>query len=201
MLNNIISELKNLKGTEVRIFGQSCNYPNEVEIDTIDTIDVLENLLSYEISNQFAIYNYLDNEEDKILRVSFEEYCEIEEYEEIKADNTYNWNAPISNDINFRIYQSDNYEGVIVELAVHKYGDVRCNYTDECYLQFDSIEEFYNILLDCNKYFSITKNNIEYNIEINIFGDCPSIEIITEDNIEYIEGYKAIELLEILLNK
>ena len=201
MLNNIISELKNLKGTEVKIFGQSCNYPNEVEIDTIDTIDVLENLLPYEISNQFVIYNYLDNEEDKILRVSFEEYCEIEEYEEIKADNTYNWNAPISNDMHFRIYESCNYEGIIVELAVHKYGDVRCNYTDECYLQFDSIEEFYNILLDCNKYFSITKNNIEYNIEINIFDDCPNIEIITEDNIEYIEGYEAIKLLEILLNK
>ena len=84
MLNNIISELKNLKGTEVKIFGQSCNYPNEVDADTIDTIDILENLLPYEISNQFAIYNYLEEEEEEeeILQVSFEEYCEIEEYGE-----------------------------------------------------------------------------------------------------------------------
>ena len=202
MLNNIISELKNLKGTEVKIFGQSCNYPNEVDTDTIDTIDVLENLLQYEISNQFAIYNYLEEEEEEeILQVSFEEYCEIEEYEEIKLDNTYNWGAPISNDMYFRIYKSCNYDGIIVKLAVHKYGDVRCNYTNECYLQFDSIEEFYDILLDCNKYFSITKDNIKYDIEINIFSDCPNIEIITEDNIEYIEGYEAIELLENLLNK
>ena len=201
MLNNIISELKNLKGTEVRIFGQSCNYPNEVEIDTIDTIDVLENLLPYEISNQFVIYNYLDNEEDKILRVSFEEYCEIEEYEEINADNTYNWGAPISNDMYFRIYESCNYEGIIVELAVHKYGDVRCNYTDECYLQFDSIYEFHEVLSNSNKYFSITKDNIEYFITINIFDECPIIEFETEENCEYVEGCEAIELLKNLLNK
>ena len=198
MLNNIINELKNLKGTEVKIFGQSCNYPNEVEADTIDTIDVLENLLSYEISNQFAIYNYLDNEEDEILQVSFEEYCEIEGYEEINEDNTYNWNAPISNDIYFKIYQSCNYEGIIVELAVHKYGDARYNYTNECYLQFDSIDEFYEVLSNSNKYFLITKDGIEYFITIDIFDECPMIEFDTEENYECIDNY---ELLEILLNK
>ena len=201
MLNNIISELKNLKGTEVKIFGQSCNYPNEVESDIIDTIDVLENLLPYEIANQFAVYNYLEGDEEKILQVTFEEYCEVEEYEEIKADNTYNWNSPISNDMHFRIYQSCNYEGIIVKLAVHKYGDVRCNYTDECYLQFDSIDEFYEVLLNSNKYFSITKNNIEYFITISIFNECPTIEFETEKNCEYIEDYEAVELLQTLLNK
>ena len=201
MLNNIISELKNLKGTEVKIFGQNCNYPNEVEVDTIDTIDILENLLPYEISNQFAIYNYLDEEEDEILQVPFEEYCLIEEYEKINSDNTYNWGAPVSNDIYFRIYKSCNYDGIIIELAVHKYGDIRCNYTDECYLQFDYIEEFYDALLDCNKCFTITKDGIEYFITIDILSDCPIIEFETEENCEYIEGYEAIELLENLLNK
>ena len=201
MLNNIISELKNLKGTEVKIFGQNYNYPNEVGADTIDTIDILENLLPYEISNQFAIYNYLDEEEEEILQVPFEEYCLIEEYEETGADNTYNWNAPISNDINFKIYESCHYDGIIVELAVHKYGDVRCNYTDECYLQFNYIEEFYDALLDCNKYFTITKDGIEYSVTIDILNECPTIEFETEENCEYIEDYEAIELLENLLNK
>lgn len=200
MLNNIISELKNLKGTEVKIFGQSCNYPKEVEMDTIDTIDVLENLLPYEIANQFAIYNYLE-EEEEILQVTFEEYCEIEGYEEIKVYNTYNWGAPVSNDMYFKIYQSCNYEGIIVELAVHKYGDVRCNYTDECYLQFDSIDEFYEVLLNSSKYFSMTKDNIEYFISIDIFNECPIIEFDTEENCEHIEGLEAVELLESLLNK
>lgn len=202
MLKNIISELKNLKGTEVKIFGQSCNYPNEVDADIIDTIDVLENLLPYEIANQFAVYNYLEEEdEEEILQVSFEEYCEIEGYKGIKSDNTYNWGAPVSNDINFRIYQSYNYEGIIVELAIHKYGDVRCNYTDECYLQFDNIDEFYEVLSNSNKYFSMTKDDIEYFITIDIFNECPIIEFDTEENCEYIEGYEAIELLENLLNK
>ena len=202
MLNNIISELENLKGTKVRIFGQNCNYPKEVEVNTIDTIDVLENLLPYEIEN-FEIINYLDDEEEEeeLLQVSFDEYCEVKEYKEINSDNTYNWSAPISNDIYFKIYQSCNYEGVIIELAVHKYGDVRCNYTDKCYLQFDNVYEFYEILSNSNKYFSITKDNIEYFITIDIFCDYPTIEFETEENCEYIEGYEAIELLENLLNK
>ena len=202
MLNNIISELKNLKGTEVKIFGQNYNYPSEVEKDIIDTIDVLENLLPYEISNQFAVYNYIEEEEEKeILQVSFEEYCEIEEYKEIKVDNSYNWNAPLSNDIYFRIYQSYNYEGVIVALAIHKFGDIRSNYTEECYLQFDSIDDFYETLSNSTKYFLITKDNIEYFIVISIFNECPIIEFNNEGNCGYIEGYEAIELLEILLNK
>jgi hypothetical protein len=166
----------------------------------IDTIDVLKNLLPYEIANQFKIYNYLD-ENEELLQVSFEEYCEVEEYKEIKLDNSYNWNAPIFNDISFKIYQSCNYEGVIIELAVHKYGDIRCNYTNECYLQFNSIDEFYEILIDSNKYFSITKDNVEYFIIIDIFCECPIIEISTEGNYECIDGFEAMELLEVLLNK
>ena len=195
-LNNIISDLRSLEGKEV---GKNTYfhevYTNEVNDATISIIDILENLKSYELET-FEIYNYCNEEEDEIIEVDADEFLEIEEYEEIKNNNSYNWNAPISNDFNYRIYKSSLYEGIIVEFKVHRYGDVRCNYTEEIYLQFNDEYEFYEVLAENNKYFTIEKNDKIYQIEIDIFSDCPRIYI---DEAEEVEGYEASELLEKLL--
>lgn len=197
MLNNIIADLKNLEGKLVGKGGYFEKiYTNKVDDTTISIFDVLENLAPYEINN-FEIMNYLDEIEEEILEVSFEEFCEVEEYEEIKSDNSYNWNSPISNHFDYRIYKSDLYEGIIVEFSVHRFGDVRCNYTEEAYFQFNNEYEFYEVLLECNKYFTIEKNDKTYQIEMDIFSDCPRIYI--EEDEEDIEGYEAYELLEKLL--
>ena len=183
MLNNIINDLRSLEGREVGSGYFRHIYTNEVNADTISILDVLENLKQYEIE------------------VSAEEFLEIEEYEEIKSDNSYNWGAPISNYFNYRIYKSSLYEGIIVEFSVHRYGDVRCNYTEEIYFRFNNEYEFYEVLEESNKYFTIEKNNIEYDIYIDIFSECPTIEktLIEECETEYLEGLEAYELLEELL--
>ena len=196
MLNNIINDLRNLEGKEVGSGYFRHIYTNEVNADTISILDVLENLKPYEIET-FEIYNYCNEEEEEIIEVSAEEFLEIEEYEEIKSDNSYNWNSPIRNDFNYRIYKSSLYEGIIVEFSVHRYGDVRCNYTEEAYFQFNNEYEFHEALEESNKYFTIEKNNKMYEVEIDIFSESPRI-YIEEDN-EDIEGYEAYELLEELL--
>ena len=195
MLNNIINDLRSLEGREVGLGYFRYIYTNEVNADTISILDVLENLKQYEIKT-FKIYNYC-NEEEEIIEVSAEEFLETEEYEEIKSDNSYNWGAPISNYFNYRIYKSSLYEGIIVEFSVHRYGDVRCNYTEEIYFRFNNEYEFYEALEESNKYFTIEKNNIEYDIYIDIFSESPRIYIEEDD--EDIEGYEAYELLEELL--
>ena len=203
MLNNIIADLRNLEGKEVGSGYFRKIYSNEVDATTISILDVLENLRPYELDS-FDIMNYLEEKEESIISVSFEEFLEIEEYEEISANNSYNWNAPISNHFNYRIYESNLYEGIIVEFMVHRFGDVRCNYTEEIYLQFKNECEFYEVLEESNKYFTIKdkeNDNIEYYVYINIFSDSPTIEktLIEESETEYLEGYEAYELLEKLL--
>ena len=197
-IQNIINEFQNLEGKEVgkgTYFHQMFTTNN---LDTINILDVLENLKSYEIDN-FEIMNYLDEYEEEILEVSFEEFCEAEEYEEIKSDNSYNWLSPVSNHFNYRIYQSNLWEGIIVEFKVHKYGDVRCNYTEEIYLRFNGEYEFYEVLSESSKYIKVDKNDKEYYITINIFSDCPIIEIESENYFEQIEGWEAYEIFEELL--
>ena len=58
MLNNIIADLRNLEG---KLVGKDSYfekiYTNEAPIDMISTIDVLENLVPYEI-NSFISYDF-----------------------------------------------------------------------------------------------------------------------------------------------
>ena len=195
-LNNIISDLRSLEGQLVGKGGYFEHiYTNNTNDTIISIIDILENLKSYEIET-FEIYNYCNEEEDDIIEIDVDEFLEAREYEEIKSDNSYNWLAPISNHFNYRIYKSSLYEGIIVEFKVHRFGDVRCNYTEETYLQFDDEYEFYEVLEESSKYFTIEKNDKIYQIEINIFSDCPRIYTNEDGDIE---GYEALELLEKLL--
>ena len=200
MLNNIIVDLKNLEG---KLVGKDSYfekiYTNEAPIDMISTIDVLENLVPYEMDN-FIGYDFEKEEE---MEIDFEEYLELYEYEETRADNTFNWNAPLTNHMDFRIYESKELGDIIVELKVHRYGDVRCNYTEECYLNFQNDFEFYEVLSEIGKQLLVIKNDKQYYIRINIFSDCPEIEksdINDLNEYEYIEGYEAYELFEELLN-
>ena len=200
MLNNIITDLKNLEG---KLVGKGSYfehvYTNEAPIDAISTIDVLENLKPYEMDD-FIGYDFKKEME---MEIDFDEYLDLYEYEEIKSDNSYNWSAPLTNHINYRIYESKVMDDIIVELSVHRFGDVRCNYTEECYLKFQEDFEFYEALGEANKGLLITKDNKQYNIYINIFDECPDIEIcdINDlDDYEYIYGGEAYELFEELLN-
>lgn len=200
MLNNIITDLKNLEG---QLVGKGSYfehvYTNEAPIDVISTIDVLENLKPYEVDD-FIGYDFEKEEE---MEIDFDEYLELYEYEEIKSDNTYNWLAPLTNHINYRIYESKVMDDIIVELSVHRFGDVRCNYTEDCYLKFQNDFEFYEVLIESRKNLVTIKDDKRYNIYIDVLSECPEIEIYDIDNeYEYESVYdgEAYELFEELLN-
>ena len=200
MLNNIITDLKSLEG---KLVGKGSYfehvYTNEAPIDAISTIDVLENLKPYEVDN-FIGYDF---EQELEIEIDFDEYLDLYEYEEIKSDNTYNWLAPLTNHINYRMYESKIMDGIIVELSVHRYGDVRCNYTEECYLKFQEDFEFYEVLIESRKNLVTIKDDKRYDIYIDVLSECPEIEICDIDNeYEYESVYdgKAYELFEELLN-
>ena len=200
MLNNIITDLKNLEG---KLVGKDSYfekiYTNEAPIDRISTIDVLENLKPYEVDS-FIGYDF---EQELEMEIDFEEYLELYEYEEIKSDNSYNWLAPLTNHINYRMYESEIMDDIIVELSVHRFGDVRCNYTEECYLKFQNDFEFYEVLIESRKNLVTIKDDKRYDIYIDVLSECPEIEIWDIDNeyeYESVYGGEAYELFEELLN-
>ena len=57
--------------------------------------------------------------------------------------NTYNWNANISHDIDVAELEICGY--TYMAIMVHRYGDVRGNYTDRFIVKFDDICDFYEL--------------------------------------------------------
>ena len=149
---------------------------------TIDILEVLENLESYEATEipVFTDEEMEENEENQNLidieknnvenMIDFlEEYYE---YKEVGCNNTYNWSSPVNHDFYYHIYESDINDTIYIVMAIHKYGDVRCNYTNEFLLQFDYIEEFYEVLTYSNKHYYIeTENTVEYDVSIDILSE------------------------------
>ena len=176
MTRKAIDELKQLRGSQVEIFGQPATLPNTVDDLEIDTINILEEMEEYELDLS-GFRCYTEDEAGNEIEVDIFEGCEtaeevldvLEEYGYIgdtyfAADNSFNWSAPVSNDFDFKLYKDFVSGGVFVDFSVHRFGDVRGNYTDSVIYHFDSIVEFDELLLSCNKYVQI--GNYEVCVDI-----------------------------------
>ena len=179
MTRNAINELKQLRGSQVEIFGQPVTLPNKIGDLEIDTINILEDMEEYELDWYDFTY-YSEDEDGNEIEVDIFEGCEtaeqildtLEEYGYIEdtyfaADNSYNWSAPVSNDFGFKLYKDSVSGGIFVDFSVHRFGDVRGNYTDSVIYHFDSIVEFDELLLNRNKYVQIGN----YGVVVDITND------------------------------
>ena len=184
----MIEEIKEIHGAPVYYFGDYHELGTlETDDFAINIIDVLEALEPYEIPE------------------TIEELTEggyIYDDCDYKGDNSYNWSAPINHNFDFKVYNNNNTanDACYVEFKVHRFGDVRGNYTDSVVLEFMGDYEFYEALSECNKYNSIEIDDNNYNIDINIFSD--GFEIF-DDNGDYIAtvyGYDADEVTEEIRN-
>ena len=175
----IIEEVKNLRGANVKVFGQPTTLPSDYGKYTIDIIDMLNHLEDYEIPEIVDYWDFEedeDGEEEEVLHeISAEEYLELLDDEgflvEETSNNTYNWSAPISDNFYYHIYKNLKDDNLIIEIAVHRYGDVRGNYTDEFYIIVDSIDEFHEILTECDIYNTVEIDGKKYYVDVRIFDD------------------------------
>lgn len=111
---------------------------------------------------------------------------------EITCGNSYNWLGNVSHHFNYRVYE--NGDGCYyVELRAHRYGDVRCNYTDTAVYKFEHDCEFWDKLCEADHYETIKIDEEEYEIEVSSMRDTYEVyrdgEYITEvcgDDIEEI---------------
>ena len=195
LLYLVMEDLQELRGKTVRVFGQ----PTEL-FDTIEEndgiVDILEVLYNIKEDEFTSIEEdiYLD---DEYIGTNTIEFTDIEvfynwleqyEYKELTNDNSYNWGSPLSNDIDFTIYRNITLGEYYVTMKIHRYGDVRGNYTDEFILKYDHECDFYESLYDCNKYWSYTDvDGVIWYCDIDIFRD--SFYISVENSFNYGDDY------------
>ena len=179
MTRKAINELMQLRGATVKYFGEAVTLPNTVDDLEIDTINILKDMEEYEL-DWYDFRYYTEDEDGNEIEVDIFEGCEtgeeildvLEEYGYIEdtyfaADNSYNWSAPVSNDFDFKVYRDLLSGGVFVDFMVHRFGDVRGNYTDSVIYHFDSVDEFYELLSNCDKYVQIGN----YGVCVDLFND------------------------------
>ena len=143
---------------------------------TADTKVMFENLKDYE--EEIPKY-YYDNASNDDWSNGIDSYLD-----EIKgvnlnngdSDNTYNWNAPLTHDVEFTMYEAD--DGCYFKGSIHRAGDVRGNYTTEFLLKFDSKDDCLEALFDAcseNCYRSVNIANVEYIITPHFFDEYVNI--------------------------
>ena len=142
-LDAVIKDIK-----DVNLMGDAWIYDDDGNIkDNVicgNVLPWLEELKDYEIDVDDEFINYiLENSDNRW--------------------NTYNWNANIDHEIDGAEMNIDGYH--YVALMVHRYGDVRWNYTDRFVVRFDDDCEF-NELESRMQYKDIADR---YTCDIDIF--------------------------------
>ena len=139
---------------------------------TADTKVMFENLKNYE--EEIPKY-YYDNASNDDWSNGIDSYLE-----EIKgvnlndgdSDNTYNWNAPLTHDVEFTMYEAD--DGCYFKGSIHRTGDVRGNYTTEFLLKFNDKDDCLETLFDTcseNCYRQVTVDGVDYTVSPHFFNE------------------------------
>ena len=198
-IKNMMEEMEALKGANVSIFGQPVTLSEDTDKTTVDIIDILKNLEEYEVTELYSYHYNDETEEDE--EVNILEECEnsddvisvLVEYEYIsddcdyKGDNSYNWSGNVSHDFDIKIYKNALDGGVFVEFQVHRFGDVRGNYTESVILQFDYEYTFWERIGECDRYESIEVDGKSYNYTVSALSD--SYEVADEEGNYICEAY------------
>ena len=172
---------------------------NELSISIFDVLDSLE---AFEITEK-EIYN---SDEEEYEEMDIEEYWDKGTDEgwlvENGCDNTYNWNSPISHHINFEIYHNIEEGNYIVRFRVHRYGDVRYNYSDWVYLECNSDYDFLEALMECGKWIEVEMNDgKQYILSIDALSDEIRLESYENEEYEEIYGDEKDAILEEMINR
>lgn len=124
-LEKVIEQVKNSRRGEYRAWIYDEDGKIKDDVMTCEVLDILEELKDYEIDvTDEWIEDFINNLE-------------------VKGDNTYNWGANISNDLNMNYLE--NSDGVTMLIMVHLFGDIRGGYSDYFAVKFDDMYEFYEL--------------------------------------------------------
>lgn len=174
-IDNVIADIKNVdKNGYAWIFDADGNIRDDVICG--DVVPFLEELKEYEVE--------FDNDEhekraiDLILTHATNRW------------NTYNWNANISHNIDVAELEICGY--TYMAIMVHRYGDVRANYTDRFVVKFEDVEE----ILYLESRLQFKDINDRYTCDIDIFSEC--YNVWDNDNQTDVGEFYEIEVADLL---
>ena len=147
-LDKVIEQVKESRKGNNRawIFDENGNIKDNIIIGEV--LDILKELKDYEIN------------------VS-DEY--VKNFESDNADNTYNYGANISNDLNYEFKEAK--DGMIIRIMVHLYGDIRGGYSDYFFVKMDSEHDF--LTLESIYQHKPITDTLE--ADINCFSECYNV--------------------------
>jgi hypothetical protein len=178
MLKTILQDIIDLENKEVTIFGQKATLSGDESLAYTPRVkNLIEALEDYEVSSEEyeAMIKAYDDEESTL--------------EVITGYNTYNWNGSIDKDINFNHIKYN--EEDFIMLKIHRYGDVRSNYTVEAIVRIN-LDEFLDMIMEkLSVYDSIKVDGIDYQVSITAMNE--AIEVYNPLNEEYFEIYTIPE--------
>ena len=174
-LQEMIKDIKSLRGATVEIFGQKTVLDQEVSEMYVDILDIMESLVEYEQDLEVEEYDE-EAEEYEVKEVNtIDEYLDfiggVYGLRELFSDNSYNWNGRVSNHFDFKVYKDETLGDTYIVFKVHRYGDVRCNYTKECLLKFNSYEQFLEKIEESNKFTNVEVDGKEYDLYVSALYD------------------------------
>lgn len=149
-LDNVIKDIENVnKERHAWIYE-----PNGTIKDNVicgDVLDLLYELKNYEIETTKKSIDWIVVHADRHW-------------------NTYNWNANIDHNIDVAEMEINGY--TYMAIMVHRYGDVRANYTDRFLVRFDNEYDWYE-LESRMQYKAIADG--KYDCSIDIMAECYSV--------------------------
>lgn len=172
-LDNVIKDIKEVnKECHAWIYE-----PNgEIRDDVIcgNVLDLLYELKDYEIDTPYT---------EKLI-----------DYVVVHADhrwNTYNWNANIDHHIDVAELEINGY--TYMAIMVHRYGDVRANYTDRFLVKFDDDTEWFE--LESRMQYKEVADG-KYDCSIDIMAEC--YDVWDVDNNTSLGEFYEIEVEDLL---
>ena len=147
-------------------------------------IDIMEVLMELKEVSEYELTDLSDEDQEYIL---YEQSVNS-----AKSDNTYNYNPPLSNHINFDIVTMDN-DMIALVIRVHIGLDVRAGYTNSAVLFYD---DAYTILEALASYRIVREAQYTKDGEtfwITLSASATSDEIVIYDDGSYSESYIAID--------
>ena len=201
-IENLKKEFREMIGKEVG-YGYFRHTESDVEENelTISIFDVLDELECFEVTEK----TIWDSEIEEEVEMNMEEYFEkgLDEgfLTECGADNSYNWNSPISHHINFEIYHNNEEGNYLIRFRVHRYGDVRYNYSDWVYLECNSDYDFLEALMECGKWIEVEMDGKTYCISIEVTSDEIRLESYENEEYEEIYGDDRDTILEEMISR
>lgn len=181
-VDEVIADLEKGRQQAVLFAGEKRFYysPSQFEVDTIDVLKelkVFEVPFKFEEIDEETLWTIYENEAYQYL-----EHCITQtwgENVEKDGDNTYNWNAKVSNHLSFHIYEAPERTIAVVDINLH--GDVRANYSPWMIFSCQSKEAFIEALCTASRCVELSTEKWKANIYINACSEMMTVEASTTD--------------------